>query len=140
MTTFSGMTDGDLRRWIAERLGYTVVQYFFGGQVRPIDGERPCWILLGPAPKYEHVGGIKSTIDGPWYESPNWPASTDAALGLPRNGYKVRMVVRDDAAVVAYESIPFSYRGKAAPDKLARAICEAWAQMKEAEGKGDDSH
>lgn len=113
MTDFKAMTDDELRRWIAERLGYD--------EITVVDGEE----LWGKHP----LGAVHifSTL-------PNWPGSVDAALALvDRNLWNVEVSVGWEMSECSLDNLVKTYWAKSRPETPARAICVAWAQMMEAE-------
>lgn len=140
MTTFSGMTDGELTCAIAKLLGWRVeLREPKSGKVYPkYYGIAPDGTEWGPFSKaqYEQWNGDDGIL---FRLVPNWPGDTDAALGLYGDMEVMIHVYRNSVTVrEADRTMGRHYNGR----NVARALSENWAVMKskEAEGKGDESH
>lgn len=128
MTNLSTLTNDALRRRIAEELGYVFSDGSDGWYVNIVmdDG-------VVRSPRY-------STERKLWDNVPNWPESVDDALGLPLSGKRRWSFRQTDYGwkVWAQEegAGPWWCEADAMTDKgqkLARAISEAWLQMRLAE-------
>lgn len=144
--TYDNMSDEGLRRVIAERLGYTVQ----GQQYN--NNSDMFYYLLGPdgKPYFEGdarmqamIGGKQYTIreyddmETPWLTTPDWPGSTDTALGLfPKGPEFALLCVRDQYNFVygnGFEGVYDTVENRVVMpgnwdwhDTPARAICIAW--------------
>lgn len=115
MSDYGKMTDDELRRVIAERLGWTEIEevsywaegYDFTAEQKTLTGKR----------------GMHSDIP-----VPDWPQSVDAALTLPLKPKQRWMVVQVVGGKTWYASI-IDISARAEAIEPARAICEAWLQM-----------
>lgn len=134
-TDFSKLADEELRRWIAERLGWHAVAEGNGYGVPGYAMYRNEDDFYFWAKGEELVWRAAMSDESGLPIIPNWPGSVDDALTLTRGKARLRIAVTDDKAVAAMDIGMRTYRGKAAPDRLARAISEAWAMMMEAETK-----
>jgi hypothetical protein len=126
MSKYSAMTDDELRRAIAERLGYTYIKTI----------EDKLWAL--------HPDGF-STVT-----IPIWPQLVDVALTLPipensswelsAKPKRSKTVNAAMSAVIVEDNWGGATLSEGMHDaSLARAMCEAWLAMMEREAKGTET-
>lgn len=117
-TEFSKMSNDELWLWIVKELRYVSMPYEFGG--------------------IKWIGeNVPTYLD----ELPRWPESVDAALTLPFLPYMVKIdqnmtELWECALRRGGEDLERYFAYAKTP---ARAICEAWAAMREAEGDNGTS-
>lgn len=113
MTDFSTMTDGELRRWIAERLGWTEIKEELS-RMRDLEGEPiSVWAGRDTSGEVEYI--------------PDWPNDANAALELFKQFHGIGLEWFNNRWTIASGT-----KWLAGNDSAARAICEAWAQWHEA--------
>jgi len=109
----------DLRREIAERLGWQVYHY---------DKGRPAYYLLVDE-NFDALGKERNTEEEAWADAPDWPRDLNAAMGLVPEIYRLKLVVWpiDNAGPRCYAEIEYVWTGGG--DTPAEAVCravEAW--------------
>jgi len=123
MTDYAELTNAEINREIAGRLGYTDIQPAMGHvMIREHHGP------YGIPPRGDMLAPL-----------PNWAGSVDAALVLPvlgvRSGVSMDNILRDEFAVTIIGLVRGSgaYKNFRAHNKdLPRAICLAWLEYNDA--------
>lgn len=135
-TDFSKMTDQEIRMWIAARLGWTDLR---------VNQSYPRIISGTPPNAKERVvrAGFTVVTSVEQENTPNWPASSPSALELPgigpmwtldiSIGWEMVEATLDDGARSYHAMKDIDAGDRANGARVARVICEAWAQMMEAQ-------
>ena len=135
MTDYASISNEELRRVIAERLGYAVVYHT----------SAVAWHLFDPAGvRIEHP---KSLVEeDAWGYTPNWPEDLNAAFSLISNFFNLHLeiITREDQNGVqrmwrcVYGMTNDSREGYSLFEYPARAVCLAWLAWSDAHAAPGD--
>ena len=127
MSKYAEMTDDEMKKWTAARLGYRIVSdkdYTF---VPPLT----VYFMRGPLPEGERLGMPEREPELVLQYAPDWPTSADAALPLIAD-YNADIRLGGEGARVRLYALATVF--ESVHPLLARAICEAWLAMTDGEG------
>lgn len=118
MSDYSSMSNAELKRVIAERLGWAQVTHNAMKWLGSTQGAD----LLGFPPEAAGEEAVYTRV-------PNWPESADAAIELFPYGFDIRIMRRRGQWLVGLGDTVYP-----TADTPARALCEAWLAWSDAQG------
>lgn len=128
MDKYEQMTDGELRRVVAELLGYTVRS----------EPNYNAFVLRDA----NHRFIMSSTWEGvAWNAAPNWPQSADDALALWSDALELTIDIANRYVAITITQTPedsiMQHFDHFTPQAVARALCVAWLRWRDAQEDGE---